>query len=163
VKRIVSVSRRTDIPAFYGEWFVCRLRQGWAVNYNPYNHKASEVPLTPKSVAALVFWSKNFKPFLPYLDEIDALGYHSFFIDLIAQYTGLDGCLYRIKPTRKQCGCCESVDIGMYDTCPHACFYCYANNNYRVVQRNYRLHNPASPLLRADVKRAAGSGGKKHA
>ena len=30
MKRIISVSRRTDIPAFYGDWFMRRLREGFA-------------------------------------------------------------------------------------------------------------------------------------
>lgn len=290
--QIISVSRRTDVPAFYGEWFVNRLREGWAANYNPYNHKTLVVDLAPEKVGALVFWSKNFKPFLAYLGEIEARGYWSFFLftitglprlweprvvdtavavetfrelawrygpervswrydpiilsaatgseyhlrtfadlcsrlegytrrcytsfvcmypkverrlaatakpgakvlevgeevkrelaerladiakehgiqlysccndflvgdkikkahcvdmELIGELTGLDPALYRLNPTRKGCGCYESVDIGMYDTCPHLCRYCYANSHEQAVWRNYRSHDPQSRLLR---------------
>jgi hypothetical protein len=41
IPRIVSVSRRTDIPAFYGEWFKQRVRQGWAVSCNPFSCRPS--------------------------------------------------------------------------------------------------------------------------
>lgn len=48
---------------------------------------------------------------------------------------------------RAGCGCVESVDIGAYDSCPHACRYCYATSNSRRVAANVRLHDSASPLL----------------
>lgn len=72
---IISVSRRTDIPAFYGEWFINRVRAGWAVSCNPFNRRARRVSLLASAVAGFVFWSKNFRPFLRYLDELDAGGY----------------------------------------------------------------------------------------
>jgi hypothetical protein len=34
--RIISVSRRTDIPAFYAPWFLNRLREGFAGYVNPF-------------------------------------------------------------------------------------------------------------------------------
>ncbi|WP_407650103.1 DUF1848 family protein [Desulfofundulus luciae] len=43
--RIVSVSRRTDIPAFYGEWFMQRVRQRWAVSCNPFSRRAVRASL----------------------------------------------------------------------------------------------------------------------
>ncbi|MEW6273931.1 MAG: DUF1848 family protein [Bacillota bacterium] len=84
--RIVSVSRRTDIPAFYGEWFRQRVRQGWAVSHNPFSRRAVRVSLRPEDVSAFVFWSKNLAPFLPYLAELKTLGYKMTFLHTV---TGL--------------------------------------------------------------------------
>lgn len=80
--QVISVSRRTDIPAFYGDWFVNRLRSGHVVAFNPFGGQRYEVSLLPEDVAGLVFWSKNFAPFLPVLSEI-ARGGFGFYL----QYT----------------------------------------------------------------------------
>ena len=84
---ILSVSRRTDIPAFYAEWFMERLRQKYVLVRNPFNiHSISRIPLTPDNVDAIVFWTKNSKPIHRYLDEIDELGYKYYFQYTITPY-----------------------------------------------------------------------------
>jgi Domain of unknown function (DUF1848) len=50
-------------------------------------------------------------------------------------------------PTRKECGCTESKDIGAYDTCPHGCVYCYANANPDSARRNLGLIAPNGSCL----------------
>lgn len=73
---ILSVSRRTDIPACYPEWFMKRLRAGFVMVRNPMNpHQVSHVRLTPETVDCIVFWTKNPSPMLPYLPEIRRMGY----------------------------------------------------------------------------------------
>jgi len=68
---IVSASRRTDIPAFYGRWLVNRLREGFAVAVNPMNpSQRRRVPLLPHEVDGLVLWSKNPRPLLGALDAL---------------------------------------------------------------------------------------------
>ena len=48
---------------------------------------------------------------------------------------------------RTHCGCCESVDIGAYNTCLNGCRYCYANYSDDSIRRNMKLCDPKSPLL----------------
>ena len=54
---------------------------------------------------------------------------------------------YRQKPTRQECGCTESTDIGAYDTCPHGCVYCYANANKKRAFEAAARHEPDSAFL----------------
>ncbi len=293
MSRIISVSRRTDIPAFYGEWFMRRLREGFAGVVNPFGGKRYLASLTPEHVVCFVFWSKDFTPFVPHLDTLDRLGYRfyfnytltalpavfeshvdkdaalktllylsqryspahinwrfdpivlssitdgNFYLDAFERLAGrlagrvercyfsfvteynkvkrnfaalqdreglrilpvhldekialadrlatmaerygirmysccgaylvndriqkahcIDGAVierlfapgspWREKPTRDECGCTESIDIGAYDTCPHGCVYCYANANKTVADEACRRHDAASAFLGVD-------------
>lgn len=51
------------------------------------------------------------------------------------------------RPTRKECGCYQSKDIGRYNTCMHGCPYCYATSSKERAQKNYQLHNPDADML----------------
>ncbi len=86
---IISASRRTDIPAFYSEWFMNRVRAGWCWVPNPLNMKqVSHVSLQPKDVEAIIFWSKNPVPLMPHLDELDNLGFRYYFQFSLNDYPG---------------------------------------------------------------------------
>lgn len=291
--KIISVSRRTDIPAFYSTWFMNRLKAGFAEYKNPQFNKLHRVSLKPEDVSCFVFWSKNYEPFIPHLNTIKSMGFNSIFHftitglpkvfesnlietdvaiksirklsdlfsprhinwrydpiiisdrsdadfhlknfeglakklkgyvercyfsfvdasyrkvrtnfnkfqkengititepgndlrenlsgkladiaksngitmftccgdylisekiqkahcvdgDLIERLFFKDGFKYKEKPSRKQCGCAESVDIGAYDTCPHGCIYCYANINKEKAIKIYEAHNVHSAWL----------------
>ena len=291
MKRIISVSRRTDVPAFYGDWFMRRLEEGFAGVVNPFGGRKYIVSLKPDDVVCFVCWSKNFSPFLENLKVIDQMGYkfyfnytvtalpdvfesdverkeaieslkrlsrmystqhinwrfdpiiissvcdRNFFIkvfeELASEFEGLvercyfsfvteygkvkrnfeelertagvkitncsqdfkidlanelseianhhgmqmfsccgdylvndniqkghcidgnvieslffpEGFSYKEKPTRAECGCTESSDIGTYDTCPHGCVYCYANVNKRRAVKSLRDHDKDSAFL----------------
>lgn len=70
---ILSASRRTDIPAFYTPWFMNRIREGYVLVRNPMNyHQVSRVSLSPDVIDCIVFWTKNARPMLPYINEIAA-------------------------------------------------------------------------------------------
>jgi len=291
MKRIISVSRRTDIPAFYGDWFMQRLNDGFAGLVHPSAPNKYIIPLRPENVICFVFWSKNFSPFIESLKIIDGLGYKFYFnytitalpsvfesnvekqsaietlkhlsrmyspehinwrfdpiilsntydrnfyisafeelasefaghvercyFSFVVEYskvkrnfeelertTGLkitnygidfkielandlaataerygirmfsccgdylindnihkahcidgniieslffpNGLQYKEKPTRKECGCTESTDIGTYDTCPHGCVYCYANMNKQQAYKAFHNHDKESAFL----------------
>lgn len=74
---ILSVSRRTDIPAFYLEWFFNRLKEGYALVRNPMNyHQVSRVILTPSVVDCIVFWTKDPTNILEKLDLLSEYKYY---------------------------------------------------------------------------------------
>ena len=83
---IISASRRTDIPAFYTPWLMNRVRAGFCTVPNPFNrNQISHLSLQPQDVAGIVFWTRNARPLLAHLPELDARGYRYYF-----QYTILD-------------------------------------------------------------------------
>lgn len=293
---IISVSRRTDIPAFYGEWFLNRVKDGIVGYVNPFSPSQKIfVSLQKQDVIAFVFWSSNYAPFIPVLHILQEMGYKFYlhftingypkyfennipkiddlintvkelgsFLDddqiwwrydpiIISEQTDYDFHLKNIdyiaskihpyikrcyfsfvslydkvkrsfyafnlsrnnkiieptlnekiilsndiaqilnnynitlyscsntelvtKPvikrarcldisfiddylykntikhkvkkysTRKDCGCNYAVDIGVYDSCPHGCIYCYANVNKEKALRIYKSHDPNSSFL----------------
>lgn len=289
---VISASRRTDIPAFYPEWFMNRIREGYVRWMNPLSRAVYQVSLRPEDVGAIVFWSKNYLPLLPYLDELDKADYRMVFhftitglpdvfepqvpntaelvkcACILSERYGSESVLWRYDPvlissitseqyhldrfrhmcselegavkssyfsfavfygkvlrnsqilknqtgiecmdlpvddritlantladiaaqhgiemlsccgdyllgdkikkahcvdadllqrlfgdkvgdlathpTRKECGCYESKDIGTYGTCPHGCVYCYANTNAQAAMQSHERHEPESDML----------------
>jgi len=71
IKRIISVSRRNDVPAFFGDWFFKNLLNGYVDIPNPFNRKIERVSLHPKDVLGFVFWSRFPISLLKVLDYID--------------------------------------------------------------------------------------------
>jgi hypothetical protein len=65
MKTVISASRRTDIPAFYLDWFIKAVRHGSMRVQNPlYKSNYFEVDLRPEKVEWIIFWSRNYKRFL---------------------------------------------------------------------------------------------------
>ena len=77
---IISASRRTDIPAFYSDWFFNRIKEGFVLIRNPRSFRqVSHVKLTPDVVDCIVFWTKNPAPMIKRLDDLrDYMYYFQF-------------------------------------------------------------------------------------
>ena len=68
---IINSGMRTDIPAFYSEWFMNRIREGKVLVRNPYyGEQVTEYDLTPDKVDLLIFCTKDPTPMLKYIDEL---------------------------------------------------------------------------------------------
>lgn len=85
---ILSVSRRTDIPAYYGDWFINRLKEGYVYVRNPMNiHQVSKINLNKKNIECITFWTKNpSEKFITELPIIDEMGYLYYFQYSITSY-----------------------------------------------------------------------------
>ncbi|HOV12649.1 MAG TPA: DUF1848 domain-containing protein [Spirochaetota bacterium] len=74
---ILSVSRRTDIPAFYSQWFYNRIKEKYLYVRNPVNKKqVSKISLEPQIIDGFVFWTKNPEPMIDNLDLIKEYSYY---------------------------------------------------------------------------------------
>ena len=88
--RVISASRRTDIPAFYAEWFKQALDRGEVQVKNPFGGGWQQVSLRPEAVSAIVFWTKDFGPLMGAVEELCRRGY-LFYVHFTI--TGLPRCL----------------------------------------------------------------------
>lgn len=84
---IISASRRTDIPAFYHEWFINRVRAGYLLTRNPFNaHQIRRVSLAPSDVDVIVFWTRNPSKLESFLPELNQFGFKYYFQFTITGY-----------------------------------------------------------------------------
>ncbi|MEN6375467.1 MAG: DUF1848 domain-containing protein [Smithella sp.] len=85
---IISCSRRTDIPAFYSDWFINRIREGFVQVRNPVNvRQVRTVSLLPADVDCIVFWTKNPAPLL---DRIYLLADYNYYFQFTLTSYGSD-------------------------------------------------------------------------
>ncbi|WP_243366916.1 DUF1848 domain-containing protein [Fundidesulfovibrio soli] len=107
---IVSATRRADLPAHYAAWFLERARAGWCAVPNPFNAlQVSRVSLAAKDVEAIVFWTRDPRPMIPHLAELDRLGLPSVFQFTLLEYPsaihpGMPPLVERIEAFRRLAG-----------------------------------------------------------
>lgn len=84
---IISASRRTDIPAFFADWFINRVKEGYVLNKNPFNaNQIKKISLKAFDVDAIVFWTRNPKPLMKHLHELDSRELNYYFQYTITGY-----------------------------------------------------------------------------
>lgn len=85
---IISCSRRTDIPAFYTDWFFNRLREEFVWVRNPMNpRQVRQLSLTPADIDCIVFWTKDPSPML---DRLQLLNNYNFYFQFTLTPYGKD-------------------------------------------------------------------------
>ncbi|MDR3130726.1 MAG: DUF1848 domain-containing protein [Treponema sp.] len=85
---IISASRRTDIPAYYSDWFLNRVKERYVYVKNPVNpHQVSKISLDPDFVDCIVFWSKNPKPMF---DKLFILKEYAYYFQFTLNSYGMD-------------------------------------------------------------------------
>ena len=82
---IINTGCRTDIPAFYAKWLINRIREGFVLVRNPYYpSQVTKYSLSPDIVDCLAFCTKNPKPMIKYLKELDK--YNKYWFVTITPY-----------------------------------------------------------------------------
>ena len=94
---ILSVSRKTDIPAFHFDWFLQRVKEGYVINRNPmFPQQLYKTPIQPLSCDCIVFWTKNA---IPAIEKLDALRQYQYYFQYTV--TGYDRDIERNLPDKK--------------------------------------------------------------
>ena len=76
---IIQTGMRTDIPAFYSEWFINRIKEGFVMVRNPYNpSQVTRYNLSPDVVDLIAFCSKNPSPMFPFMEYLKPYGQYWF-------------------------------------------------------------------------------------
>ena len=97
---IVSASRETDVPAFYADWLVHRLRDGWCAWKNPFNGEVRKVSFSKTRM--IVFWSKNPQPMLDKLSEVEALGFRQYYFQFTLNDYVAEGMEPNVPPVAER-------------------------------------------------------------
>lgn len=84
---VISASRREDMPAYRADWLMERIEAGGCTVRNPFDaRRARWVSLAPEDVDFLVLWTRNPRPLVPRLAELDARGLRYYFQVTLTAY-----------------------------------------------------------------------------
>lgn len=87
---IISVSRRTDIPRFYWDWFLQELEKGETKVANPFNsHQERIISLAPEAVDGFVFWTRDPQHIAESAEMLTAKGYRFYVMVSITGYPAI--------------------------------------------------------------------------
>ncbi|MBR1930819.1 MAG: DUF1848 domain-containing protein [Lachnospiraceae bacterium] len=76
---ILQTGMRTDIPAFYSEWFCNRIKEGYVYVRNPYNPQSvTAYRIHPDVVDLISFCTKNPAPMLEHMELLAPYGQYWF-------------------------------------------------------------------------------------
>ena len=82
---IINTGMRTDIPAFYAEWFINRIKAGFVLVRNPYRPEyITRYELDPEVVDCIAFCTKNPAPMLPFMSYLKP--FHQYWFVTITPY-----------------------------------------------------------------------------
>ncbi|UCD32277.1 MAG: DUF1848 domain-containing protein [Desulfobacterales bacterium] len=104
---IISASRATDLTAFYSAWFMDRLRKGYLIKRFPRNLKRTEY-ISFNNTRLIVFWTKNPKPLLQHLDQIEQMGISYYFQYTLNDYEG-DALEPHVPPLNARIACFKTL------------------------------------------------------
>ncbi len=97
---IVSASRETDLPCFFADWFLERLKEGWCAWKNMYSGTIHKVSF--EKTRMIVFWSKNPRPLLRRLDEVEALGFRNYYFRFTLNDYEREGLEPKVAPLEER-------------------------------------------------------------
>jgi hypothetical protein len=91
LRKVVSISRRTDIPRWYSGWLYEVLHQGELPSTQTRGKGKASICLHPEKVHSLVLWSKDYSRLLFHRDLLAALESYNLYFQFTI--TGLGGSL----------------------------------------------------------------------
>ncbi|HEC92431.1 MAG TPA: DUF1848 family protein, partial [Candidatus Atribacteria bacterium] len=118
---IISASYKTDIPCFYGNWFMNRLKEGFCIIKDAFTRKAKRVSLKQEDVDGIFFWTKDLSNFIDKFKEIRNMGYNFIVHHTIIKYpkeielmrVDLESCIENLKLISEEFG--NRVPVWRYD------------------------------------------------